>query len=286
MSAASRKPERSQRLKAFLVDEALAAGFDIAQDRRSRARSPRSLPPDSTPTSPTAATARCTGWPRHKGAAQRSPRLWPEVRSILMVGLNYGPDQDPLRLLQRPDRAAISVYAGNRDYHDVIKGRLKGIAGRFAARAGCDVKVFVDTAPVMEKPLAEKAGLGWQGKHSNLVSREFGSWLFLGSIFTDRAAAARRARSRPLRQLPRLSRHLPDRCLSGALPARCKALHLLPDDRAQGANTAGAAALASAIASMAATTASPYAPGTNSRALRTRPSWSCATIWRRRGWPT
>ena len=88
--------------------------------------------------------------------------------------MNYGPDEDPRAVLARRDRAAISVYARNRDYHDVIKGRLKEIATRFAARAGADVKVFVDTAPVMEKPLAMQAGLGWQGKHTNIVSREFG----------------------------------------------------------------------------------------------------------------
>lgn len=110
--------------------------------------------------------------------------LWPEVRSVIMLAMNYGPDENPLGLLDRKDRAAISVYARNRDYHDVIKGRLKELAGKIASRAGVDVKVFVDTAPVMEKPLAAAAGLGWQGKHTNLVSREFGSWLFLGSIFT------------------------------------------------------------------------------------------------------
>lgn len=110
--------------------------------------------------------------------------LWPEVRSIIVLAMNYGPDSDPRDLLSHKDRAAISVYARNRDYHDVMKGRLKEIAGKIVARAGGDVKVFVDTAPVMEKPLAEAAGLGWQGKHTNLVSREFGSWLFLGTIFT------------------------------------------------------------------------------------------------------
>lgn len=110
--------------------------------------------------------------------------LWPDVRSIVVLAMNYGPDHDPRALQQRPDRGAISVYARNRDYHDVIKGRLKEIAGKIVAAAGGDVKVFVDTAPVMEKPLAEAAGLGWQGKHTNLVSREHGSWLFLGTIFT------------------------------------------------------------------------------------------------------
>ncbi len=111
--------------------------------------------------------------------------LWPDAKSVVMLGMNYGPDSDPLGILSRRDRAAISVYAQHRDYHDVIKGRLKELAGKIAARAGGgDVKVFVDTAPVMEKPLAQAAGIGWQGKHTNLVSREFGSWLFLGSIFT------------------------------------------------------------------------------------------------------
>ncbi|NGN42577.1 tRNA epoxyqueuosine(34) reductase QueG [Mesorhizobium sp. CGMCC 1.15528] len=109
--------------------------------------------------------------------------LWPEVRSIIVLAMNYGPESDPRALQEKRDRGAISVYAQNRDYHDVMKGRLKEIAGKIVARAGGDVKVFVDTAPVMEKPLAQSAGIGWQGKHTNLVSREFGSWLFLGTIF-------------------------------------------------------------------------------------------------------
>lgn len=115
--------------------------------------------------------------------------LWPEVRSIIVLAMNYGPDHDPRALQARRDRGAISVYAQNRDYHEVMKGRLKEIAGKIVARAGGDVKVFVDTAPVMEKPLAEAAGLGWQGKHTNLVSREHGSWLFLGTIFTTAVLA-------------------------------------------------------------------------------------------------
>ncbi|ANK83971.1 MULTISPECIES: tRNA epoxyqueuosine(34) reductase QueG [unclassified Rhizobium] len=110
--------------------------------------------------------------------------LWSDVRSVVVFGLNYAPEEDPRGILDKPDKAAISVYARNRDYHDLIKGRLKEIATRFAARAGADVKVFVDTAPVMEKPLAAAAGLGWQGKHTNLVSRTHGSWLFLGTMFT------------------------------------------------------------------------------------------------------
>jgi epoxyqueuosine reductase len=111
--------------------------------------------------------------------------LWASVRSVIMLGVNYGPDEDPLSILQARTRGAISVYAQGDDYHDVIKKRLKALARWLAATADCEVKVFVDTAAVMEKPLAQAAGLGWQGKHTNLVSREFGSWLFLGAIFTD-----------------------------------------------------------------------------------------------------
>ena len=115
----------------------------------------------------------------------RPNALWPEAASVVMVGLTYGPaDEDPLALLAERSRGAISVYARHRDYHDLIKGRLKVLAGRFKARTGSEVKVFVDTAPLMEKPLAAAAGLGWQGKHTNLVSRTFGSWLFLGAILT------------------------------------------------------------------------------------------------------
>ncbi len=110
--------------------------------------------------------------------------LWPEARSVVMLADSYAPDHDPLAVLARPDRAAISVYAGNRDYHDLVKKRLKRLARWLIAQAGGEVKVFVDTAPVMEKPLAAAAGLGWQGKHTNLLSREFGNWVFLGAIFT------------------------------------------------------------------------------------------------------
>jgi epoxyqueuosine reductase len=113
--------------------------------------------------------------------------LWPEARSAVVVGMNYGPDRDPLAVLAQRSKAAISVYAHGDDYHALIKGRLKTLAGQIKARTGAEVKVFVDTAPLMEKPLAEAAGVGWQGKHTNLVSRDFGSWLFLGSILTDAA---------------------------------------------------------------------------------------------------
>ncbi|KAF0231703.1 MAG: iron-sulfur cluster binding [Beijerinckiaceae bacterium] len=110
--------------------------------------------------------------------------LWPEVRSVIMLGTNYGIDGDPLVSLQCKDRASLALYGMRKDYHDVIKSRLKAFARALVAMAGGDVKVFVDTAPVMEKPLAAASGLGWQGKHSVLVSREFGNWLLLGAIYT------------------------------------------------------------------------------------------------------
>jgi epoxyqueuosine reductase len=110
--------------------------------------------------------------------------LWPEVQSVIMLGMSYAPAADPMALAEHPERARISVYAQGRDYHDVVKGALKRVAGWLAHEADAGVKVFVDTAPVMEKALAEAAGLGWQGKHSNIVSREHGSWLFLGAIYT------------------------------------------------------------------------------------------------------
>ena len=116
---------------------------------------------------------------------RRSPRdLWPDVRSVIVLGMNYGPDEDPLSVLSQPDRGGISVYARHRDYHDIVKKRLKQVARWLVATAPCEVKVFVDTAPVLEKPVAARSGIGWQAKHTNLVSREFGSWLFLGEIFT------------------------------------------------------------------------------------------------------
>ncbi len=129
------------------------------------------------------------GWLEQRTAERSDPRaLWPEARSVIALGLSYAPDADPRLLQAHRDRGAISAYARNRDYHDVMKGMLKHLA-QFVVKsaAGQAVKVFVDTAPVMEKPLAEQARLGWQGKHTNLVSREHGSWLFLGEIYTTLA---------------------------------------------------------------------------------------------------
>ena len=170
------------RLRDLIEREARAAGFDAVAVAS----------PDAIPLAPTRLAEFVAdgfhgsmGWIEETMARRADPStLWPEVRSVVVLAMNYGPDSDPRAILARPDRGAISVYAQNRDYHEVIKGRLKTIAGKLVSRAGGDVKVFVDTAPVMEKPLAEAAGLGWQGKHTNLVSRAHGSWLFLATIFT------------------------------------------------------------------------------------------------------
>ena len=124
-------------------------------------------------------------WISETADRRQHPRaLWPGANSAIILGMNYGPDSDPLITLEQVEKATISVYARNRDYHDIIKGRLKELAGLIARDTNEDVKVFVDTAPLMEKPLAQAAGLGWQGKHTNLVSQEFGSWLFLGVILS------------------------------------------------------------------------------------------------------
>jgi len=124
-------------------------------------------------------------WLETKAERRRHPNsMWPEARSAIVLGLSYAPEEDPLRFLTERDRASISIYAARRDYHDIVKPRLKRVARALQAATGADVKVFVDTAPLMEKPLAALAGLGWQGKHTNLVSREHGSWLYLGIILT------------------------------------------------------------------------------------------------------
>ena len=126
------------------------------------------------------------GWLADTEQRRQSPQhMWEDAQSAIILGCNYGPNHDPMTALAKTDKGNISVYARGRDYHDVLKGRLKQIAGQLASRSVWQVKVFVDTAPLMEKPLAAKAGIGWQGKHTNLVSRDYGSWLFLGVILTD-----------------------------------------------------------------------------------------------------
>jgi epoxyqueuosine reductase len=130
------------------------------------------------------------GWLADTAERRAHPRaMWADARSAIVLGMNYGPDHDPLAVLSEPTKGAISVYAQGDDYHELIKGRLKTLARWLQGRFGGELKVFVDTAPLLEKPLAEQAGLGWQGKHTNLVSKDFGSWLFLGSILTTLALA-------------------------------------------------------------------------------------------------
>ena len=169
-------------LKAALADEARALGFDCVG-----VTDPNAIA-DAAGHFRAFLAAGAHGdmdWLAAHPERRADPRvLWASVRSVIMFGVNYGPDEDPLSILQQRTRGAISVYAQGDDYHDLIKKRLKALARWLVATSGGEVKVFVDTAAVMEKPLAQAAGLGWQGKHTNLVSREFGSWLFLGAIFT------------------------------------------------------------------------------------------------------
>ncbi|WP_282568409.1 tRNA epoxyqueuosine(34) reductase QueG [Bosea sp. ASV33] len=172
----------ADKLKRAVAERALAEGFAVM----------RVASADAIPEAPQRLEAWLAngyqgemGWMAERRDQRADPRqLWSEVRSVVMLGMNYAGEGDPLAMLAQPDKAAISLYARRRDYHDVIKGKLKSVAGLLAARGGADVKVFVDTAPVMEKPLAQAAGLGWQGKHTVLVSREHGSWLLLGAIYT------------------------------------------------------------------------------------------------------
>ena len=125
-------------------------------------------------------------WLRTTASKRMQPQnMWPDAKSAIVLGMNYGPNHNPMDNLSARTAGNISVYARGRDYHDVLKGKLKQLASQFSAKTGNAVKVFVDTAPLMEKPLAQQAGLGWQGKHTNLVSRQAGSWLFLGIILTD-----------------------------------------------------------------------------------------------------
>jgi epoxyqueuosine reductase len=169
-------------LKARLADEAAALGFSACRVCR----------PDAVPEVPGRLAAFLDAgfhgqmdWLAARAAWRGDPAaLWPAARSVILLAEEYGPEGDPLAVLERRDRGAISVYAQNRDYHDVVKKRLKKLARWLIAEAGGAVKVFVDTAPVPEKPLGQAAGLGWQGKHTNLVSRALGSWFFIGSVFT------------------------------------------------------------------------------------------------------
>jgi epoxyqueuosine reductase len=155
-------------------------------------------------------------WLASTAPRRKAPRaLWPDANSVILLGLNYGRAGDPLAILNEKSRGAVSIYAQGADYHDVLKAKLKPLAQRVQELTDSDVKIFVDTAPVMEKPLAARAGLGWQGKHTNLVSREFGSWLFIGSIFTS----AQIAPDRPEEDHCGACRRCLDVCPTGAFTA-------------------------------------------------------------------
>ena len=170
-----------QTLKSDIAEEARALGFDAVRFTSAEAAHGAG---DALDQFLAEGREGGMGWLAATADYRKAPRaLWPEARSVILLGLNYGRGGNPLAILDEPSRGAISVYAQGADYHDVLKAKLKQLAARVQELAGGDVKIFVDTAPVMEKPLAAKAGLGWQGKHTNLVSREFGSWLFIASIF-------------------------------------------------------------------------------------------------------
>lgn len=172
----------SEKLKQDLITRAKSLGFEVCKV------TPATLPDEigtNLETSIELKRHASMTWMETTLERRKSPiAMWDEAKTAIMLGMNYGPDSNPLETLSQKSKATISVYARNRDYHDIIKGKLKTLAGWLASKSNQDVKVFVDTAPLMEKPLAKQAGLGWQGKHTNLVSREFGSWLFLGAILT------------------------------------------------------------------------------------------------------
>ena len=175
-------PNSISDIKIAIADRARAEGFDVVRftDTKAAARNRTGLEAYLD-----AGHHGSMDWMESRKNQRADPQaLWPAAKSAIVLGLNYGPQGDPLAILARKDRGAISAYAQGDDYHDAVKKKLKAVAGYIFQSHRAEVKVFVDTAPVMEKSLAQKAGLGWQGKHTNLVSREFGSWLFLGSIFT------------------------------------------------------------------------------------------------------
>ena len=169
-------------LKARLVEQALAEGFVACRVCR-----PWDVPdvPQRLADFVAAGHHGQMGWMEERMAWRGNPAaLWPEAKSVIMLAESYAPLHDPLAVLDAPEKGAVSVYAQGRDYHDVVKKRLKRLARWLIEQESCEVKVFVDTAPVPEKALAQAAGLGWQGKHTNVVSREWGNWAFLGSVFT------------------------------------------------------------------------------------------------------
>jgi epoxyqueuosine reductase len=211
----------SAKIKAFVRQEAAELGFDSVGFTH----------PDSIPKAPKQLREFLNneyhgsmGWLAETEARRSDPKtLWPDVRSVITLAMNYGPETNPLPQLEKRSEGTISVYARHRDYHDLIKGKLKTLSSKLISRAkelgaSAELKVFVDTAPVMEKPLSQQAGLGWQGKHTNLVSQDFGSWLFLGSIFTTLKIEPDRAESDHCGSCSNCL----DICPTGAFPAPYK----------------------------------------------------------------
>ena len=181
-SISTKEPPKVETIKLKLVAQARAEGFETCKVCR-----PWDVPEVAERLQEFLREGRhgSMGWLADRAHWRGDPsKLWPEAKSVIMLSETYTPDYDPTQTLDAPEIGTVSVYARNKDYHDVLKKRLKRLARWLIAEAGCDVKVFVDTAPVPEKPLAQAAGLGWQGKHTNLVSRELGSWFFIGSVFT------------------------------------------------------------------------------------------------------
>jgi epoxyqueuosine reductase len=180
--ADSRRAASCKATKDALVEQAHALGFESVRVTR-----PGAIPEAGDRLLAFLADGRhgTMEWMAANADRRRDPRqLWPEARSVVMLAMSYAPETDPMLALAERSRGVVSTYAKRADYHDVMKGKLKELAGRLERDTALPVKVFVDTAPLMEKPLAEAAGIGWQGKHTNLVSRQAGSWLFLGAILS------------------------------------------------------------------------------------------------------
>ncbi len=214
MLARAVSPAKAESLETLVAREAERAGFEVMGIAR--------LDAQRTEKAARLEEFLASGWHGDMDWMQTTAerrghplRLWPEARTAIMLGMSYAPGRDPLAILQQRSRGAISVYAQGKDYHEVVKPRLKQVAGALHRASGHDVKVFVDTAPVMEKPLAAEAGIGWQGKHTNLVSRSHGSWLFLGAILTTAVLSPRA----PEPDHCGSCRRCLDICPTGAFPA-------------------------------------------------------------------
>ena len=230
------------------------------------------------------------GWMEERAAQRASPQgLWPDARSVIALAMSYAPATDPMALAGERDLGRISAYAQGGDYHKTVKKALKALGRWLHERFGGELKVFVDTAPVMEKPLAAAAGIGWQGKHTNLLSREHGNWLFLGIIYTSLELEPDAPANEGMHcgSCTRLHRRLPDRRHHRPAPDRCAGLHFLSDHRASRADPRASIARRSATASTAATIAWRSARGTGLPRAPPPTAPSCrAPSWPRRGWRT